>query len=265
MPYFTRYWYLIRHGRQCFGGSLEGKNALLRMYVCTRYDREVIMYIYLVYLYNTSMCLEQQQKVINYRFREMWVPGSRPNRGMDIVQRRSHHSPRSWISVSYCTTVVTHIPGLLVVVSSDMPRDNLSIIAQRNARLVPRTHTISSPSSLMVVLVGSSVPILCQNLACPPRYPLRKEKCCRCRVEPGVLPTFGVDGRTPHRKTSSTWYISYEVRIYVELLTASYSTWTLGHSTEYFCKSNSRSPRLSITWYIGCVCDLQHYVGLETI
>ena len=41
----------------------------------------------------------------------------------------------------------------------------------------------------MVVPVGSSVPILYQNLACPPRYPLRKGKRCRCRVEPGVLPT----------------------------------------------------------------------------
>ena len=50
----------------------------------------------------------------------MWIPGYRPNRRMDIVQRKSHHSPRLWISVSYCTTVVTHIPGLLVVVSSDM-------------------------------------------------------------------------------------------------------------------------------------------------
>ena len=50
----------------------------------------------------------------------LWVPGCRPNRRMDIVPRRSHHSPRSWISVSYCTTVVTHIPGLLVVVSSDI-------------------------------------------------------------------------------------------------------------------------------------------------
>ena len=50
-------------------------------------------------------------------------------------------------------------------------------------------HTLSSPSSLMAVLVGSSVPILYQNPACPPRYPLRKGKCCRCRVEPGALPT----------------------------------------------------------------------------
>ena len=41
----------------------------------------------------------------------------------------------------------------------------------------------------MVVLVGSSVPILYQNLAGPLRYRLRKGKCCRCRVEPGVLPT----------------------------------------------------------------------------
>ena len=57
---------------------------------------------------------------------------------------------------------------------------------------MPNTHTLSSPSSLMVDLVGSSVPILYQNLACPPRYPLRKGKCCRCRVEPGILPTFGV-------------------------------------------------------------------------
>ena len=51
-------------------------------------------------------------------------------------------------------------------------------------------HTLSCPSSLMVVLVGSSVPILYQNLACPPRYSLRKGKCCRCQVEPGALHTF---------------------------------------------------------------------------
>ena len=66
---------------------------------------------------------------------------------------------------------------------------------------MPRTHTLSYPSSLMVFIVGSFVPILHQNLACPPRYPLRKGECCRCRVEPGVIPTFGVDGRTvsfPH-------------------------------------------------------------------
>ena len=119
----------------------------------------------------------------------MWVPGSRPNRGMDIVPSRSHHSPRSRISVSYCMTVVTHVPGLLVVVSSDIVPWQ-EITAERNARLVSRTHTLSSPSSLMVVLVESSVPILYQNLACPPRYPVRKGKCCRCRVEPGVLPTY---------------------------------------------------------------------------
>ena len=52
---------------------------------------------------------------------------SRPIRRMDIVQRGGtyaismrHNSPRSCISVSYCTTVVTHIRGLLVVVSSDI-------------------------------------------------------------------------------------------------------------------------------------------------
>ena len=118
----------------------------------------------------------------------MWVPGSRPNCRMDMAQCRSHHSPRSWISVSYFTTVFTHIPGLLVVVSSVIVPWYV-ITAQSNARLVPRTHTLSSPSSLMVVLVGSSVPILYQYLACPPRYPLRKGKCCRCRLEPGVLPT----------------------------------------------------------------------------
>ena len=37
---------------------------------------------------------------------QLWVLVSRPNRRMNIVQRRPHHSPRSWISVSYCTTVV---------------------------------------------------------------------------------------------------------------------------------------------------------------
>ena len=118
----------------------------------------------------------------------MRVPGSRLNCHMDIVQRRSHHSLRSWTSVSYCTTVLTYIPGLLVAVSSDIVPWQL-ITARGNARLVPRQHPLSSPSSLTVFLVGSSLPMIHQKQACSPRYPLKKGMSCRCRVEPGALPT----------------------------------------------------------------------------
>ena len=127
--------------------------------------------------------LKKMASVKNYILYEcMWVPGSRPNRRMDNVQRRSHHSPRSWTPVSYLTTVVTHIPGLYLL-SAVVPWH--VITAQRNAGLVrTRTHPPSPLlSSLTVVLVGSSVPIPYQNLACPPRHPLRKG------IEPGVLPT----------------------------------------------------------------------------
>ena len=97
----------------------------------------------------------------------MWVPGSRPNRRMDIVHRRSHHSPRSCIFVS--PIFLDYLWSSAVVTRNIVPWQ--VITAQRNARLT--AHTPSSlPSSLMVVLVGSSVPILYQNLACPPRYPL---------------------------------------------------------------------------------------------
>ena len=82
--------------------------------------------------------------------------------------------------------MVTHIPGLLVVVRSDIVPWQV-ITTRRNGRLVPRTH------SLLSIVDGcsrvSSVPILYQNLACPPRYPLRKGKYCRCRAEPGVFLT----------------------------------------------------------------------------
>ena len=166
----------------------------------------------------------------------MRVQGSRPNRRMDMVQRRSHHSPRSWISVSYFTTEFTHIPGLLVVVSSVIV-PWYAITAQRNARLVPHTHTLSSPSSLMVVLVGSSVPILYQNLACPPRYPLRKGKCCRCQVEPGVLLTFGVDGRT-----RSLCMVSYTIVGYTgKKVPFSLCMWILNHASVHAKDSNSTS------------------------
>ena len=156
----------------------------------------------------------------------MWVPGSRPNRGMDVVPRRSHHSPKSCVSVSCTTdrspTFLDYLLSSVVVCygatywatgvkdrSITQPRVSLIIRgivpwqvinADRNASLESRTHTLSSPSSLIVVLVGSSVPILYyKNLACRPRYPIRKGKCCQCRVEPGVLPSFGVDGRTSSR------------------------------------------------------------------
>ena len=78
---------------------------------------------------------------------------------------------------------------------------------------MPSTHTLSSPSSLMVVLVGSSVPILYQNLACPPRYPLRKGKCCRCRLEPGVLPTLLCTAKSMHTEQSVTGKRSNEVQV----------------------------------------------------
>ena len=118
----------------------------------------------------------------------MWVPGYRPNRRMDMVQRRSHHSPRSWISVSYCTTTVCghtcswttcgrqqcHCP----VASNHCPKEC-------EAR-APHTH-FSSPSSLMVVL-GSSVPILHQNLACTPRYPLKKREMLQMSSRTGGPP-----------------------------------------------------------------------------
>ena len=95
---------------------------------------------------------------------------------MGIVPRRSHHSPRSWISVYLWylmvrTTVVTHnIPGLFVVVSSDKGPVTQVFTADWNARPVPCTHTLL----ILIVddrIVGSSVPILYRNLVCPTRYP----------------------------------------------------------------------------------------------
>lgn len=51
----------------------------------------------------------------------MCVPGARPDCRMGIGPRRSEHSPRSWMSVyRMYTTVATHIPGVLVVVSRDI-------------------------------------------------------------------------------------------------------------------------------------------------
>ena len=136
----------------------------------------------------------------------MWVPGYRPNRRMDMVQRRSHHSPRSWISVSYCTTTVCghtcswttcgrqqcHCP----VASNHCPKECEAhsthtlfspIIVDGRSRGIVRTDPIPKPG------VSSTLPSL------------RKGKCCRRRVEPGVLPTFGVDGRT--RESSPHTYI----------------------------------------------------------
>ena len=69
---------------------------------------------------------------------------------------------------------------------------------------MPRTPTHSSPSSLMVLLVGSSVPILYQNMAYPPRYPLIKGKCCRSRVEPEALPTQMAAKKQAPKKATTT-------------------------------------------------------------
>ena len=43
------------------------------------------------------------------------------------------------------------------------------------------------------------------NVTCPPRYPLRKGKRCRCRVEPGVFPTIIPDAKV---NRSCRFYVS---------------------------------------------------------
>ena len=64
--------------------------------------------------------------------------------------------------------------------------------AHRNARLVPRTQTL-----LSIVVDGRSRGIFRTDLyqtCLSSTLPTDKRKCCRWRVEPGVLPTFVVDG-----------------------------------------------------------------------
>lgn len=90
----------------------------------------------------------------------LWVPGSRPNRLMDIARCRFNHSARSYIYyLSYCTTVVVRNRRLLAVVVSSI-RVHLLFGAQvltcddtpRSCESQAREPSRHTPSSFVAVL-----------------------------------------------------------------------------------------------------------------
>ena len=89
----ARFWDALVRNK---GGSTPNKNIGVER-PCSHLSVSTLLGGVTLYLLSTEYGTNSRIRPV------VWIPGHRPNRRMDIVTRRSYHSPGSWI-VSFCTT-----------------------------------------------------------------------------------------------------------------------------------------------------------------